>query len=185
MENVITKSHHMKTKELVYVGMFAALIAVCSWISIPTTVPFTLQTLAVFVTVGLLGGKLGSLSIAVYILLGMLGLPVFSGFTGGIGKIFGPTGGYIVGFLFSALYMWALENHVKHRRFGRIFSMLVGLLICYLLGTVWFYLVYIRTTGAITLSAVLMSCVVPFIIPDCLKILAAEFIIRRVEKSQR
>ena len=96
----------IKTRDIAYIAFFAVVIAVCSWISIPTVVPFTLQTFAVFLTMGVLGGKRGTLAVLVYILMGTLGIPVFSGFTGGIGIIAGTTGGYIVGFIFSALLMW-------------------------------------------------------------------------------
>ena len=82
----------MKTRELAYTGILAALIAVCSWISIPTAVPFTLQTFAVFLTLGLLGGRLGTLAVTVYLLLGAVGLPVFAGFHGGLGAFLGATG---------------------------------------------------------------------------------------------
>ena len=99
-----------KTYDLVYVSIFVVLIAVCSWISIPLTVPVTLQTFGVFIAVGLLGGKRGTLAVLVYILMGAIGIPVFSGFTGGIGILAGTTGGYIVGFLFSALLMWGMEK---------------------------------------------------------------------------
>ena len=100
----------MKTRELAYTGILAALIAVCSWISIPTAVPFTLQTFAVFLTLGLLGGRLGTLAVTVYLLLGAVGLPVFAGFHGGLGAFLGATGGYLVGFLFTALTMWGAER---------------------------------------------------------------------------
>ena len=76
----------MKVKSLVHVAVMAALITLCAWITIPTVVPFTLQTFAIFLAVGILGGKLGSLSVLVYLLLGAVGLPVFSGFSGGIGR---------------------------------------------------------------------------------------------------
>ena len=80
MVNTEVKSHS-KTYDLVYVALFAVLIAICAWISVPTTVPFTLQTFGIFLTVGLLGGKRGSMAVLVYILLGAAGIPVFSGFT--------------------------------------------------------------------------------------------------------
>ena len=86
-----------KTYDMVYIAVFAVLIAICSWISIPMTVPFTLQTFGVFMAVGVLGGKRGSLAVLIYILLGAIGVPVFSGFTGGIGVILNSTGGYIAG----------------------------------------------------------------------------------------
>lgn len=98
-----------KTYDMVYIAVFAVLIAICSWISIPMTVPFTLQTFAVFLAVGVLGGKRGSLAVLIYILLGAVGIPVFAGFSGGIGQLLGNTGGYIIGFLFSALLMWLIE----------------------------------------------------------------------------
>ena len=90
-----------KTYDIVYIAVFAVIMAICSWISIPTAVPFTLQTFGVFVAVGVLGGKRGTLSILVFILLGAIGVPVFAGFSGGIGVLAGTTGGYIIGFLFS------------------------------------------------------------------------------------
>ena len=163
----------IKTIDLVYIAIFAVLIAICSWISIPLTVPITLQTFGVFMAVGVLGGKRGTLSVLVYILLGAVGIPVFSGFTGGIGIILNTTGGYIVGFLFSALAMWGIERLFGRKPVVRIISMIIGLLICYALGTVWFMVVYLRSTGAVSLMTVLGWCVFPFIIPDLVKIALA------------
>ena len=100
----------MRTQELARAALFAALIAICSWISIPTAVPFTLQTFAVFLALGVLGGKLGTLSVAVYLLLGAVGLPVFAGFQGGLGALLGATGGYLAGFLLTALTVWGAER---------------------------------------------------------------------------
>ena len=88
-----------KVRDIIYIGIFAVLISICAWITVPTAVPFTLQSMGVFTAVGLLGGKRGSLAVVTYILLGMIGLPVFSGFSGGIGVILNATGGYIIGFL--------------------------------------------------------------------------------------
>lgn len=162
-----------KTTDIAYIGMFAALMAVCSWISIPTTVPFTLQTMGVFTAVGILGGKRGTTAVLVYILMGALGLPVFSGFTGGIGILFGSTGGYIIGFLASALVMWAMEAMFGRSRPVLLCAMVLGLLVCYAFGTVWFLQVYTRANGAVGLATVLGWCVIPFIIPDLVKISVA------------
>ena len=155
-------------------------MAVCSWISIPATVPFTLQTFGVFLSVGLLGGKRGSLAVLVYLLLGAVGLPVFSGFTGGIGHLLGPTGGYIIGFIFSALLMWLAE-----RLFGKsvavlAVSMIAGLIVCYAFGTSWFMSVYTKNTGEIGLMTALGWCVIPYIIPDVAKIVLAVLLTRRL-----
>ena len=92
-----------KTRDIVYMSVFTAMISICSWISIPASIPFTLQTMGVFTTVGLLGGKRGTLTILTYILLGAIGVPVFAGLTGGVSVLLGTTGGYIIGFLLSAL----------------------------------------------------------------------------------
>ena len=99
----------LKTKDLALCALFAALIAVCAWISIPATVPFTLQTFAIFAALGLLGGKRGTVAVAVYLLLGAIGVPVFAGFQGGIGALLGTTGGYLLGFLLTALIVWGME----------------------------------------------------------------------------
>ena len=82
-----------KTYDMVYIALFAVLIAICSWISIPTVVPFTLQTFAIFLSLAVLGGKRGTCAVIVYVLLGAVGIPVFSGFKGGIGVLLSTTGG--------------------------------------------------------------------------------------------
>ena len=97
---------HTKTLNLLYMALFVAVMAICSWVSIPSAVPFTLQTFAVFCALCLLGGKRGTIAILVYIALGAIGLPVFSGFSGGIGILLGTTGGYIWGFLLTGLLYW-------------------------------------------------------------------------------
>ena len=170
-------------RDLAYIGMFAALIAVCSWISIPTTVPFTMQTMAVFLAVGLLGGKRGTAAVLAYILLGAMGLPVFSGFKGGIGVLFGTTGGYIIGFLGSALLMWAAEKLFGKKWWVLLISMILGLLVCYAFGTVWFMQVYARNSGAVGIMTVLGWCVFPFIVPDLLKIAAAMFLTQVLSRA--
>lgn len=163
----------MKTLDMVYIALFACLMAICAWISIPGQIPLTLQTMGVFLAVGLLGGKRGTVAVLVYILMGAVGLPVFSGFAGGLGKLLGMTGGYIVGFLVSALLMWAMEALFGSKKWVLPVSMVVGLIACYAFGTAWFMVVYTSSKGAITLGAVLGMCVIPYIIPDVIKIAVA------------
>lgn len=160
----------MKTRDMALIAAFAAVITVCAWISVPAAVPFTLQTFAVFLAVGLLGGKRGTIAVAVYILLGAVGVPVFSGFNGGLGALLGITGGYILGFLAAAAVMWGLTSVLGGSVPALAFSMAAGMLTCYALGTAWFMVVYARTQGAVTLLAVLSKCVFPFILPDLVKI---------------
>ena len=132
--------------------------------------------------VGVLGGKRGTIAVLVYILLGAIGIPVFAGFSGGIGALFGMSGGYIIGFLFSAIVMWGLENLIGRKPVMQIISMIAGLIVCYGFGTVWFMIVYARTTGAVGLATVLGWCVIPFIIPDLIKIALAFVLSGRVRK---
>lgn len=172
--------NHRKVRDLVYIAMFAVIMAVCSWICIPGPVPFTLQTFAVFMAVGTLGGKRGTAAVVLYLLMGAVGLPVFSGFSGGPGALLGCTGGYIAGFLFSALIMWLMEASLGRHRWVLALSMVLGLLVCYLFGTVWFAAVYARTTGPMGFGAAFMTCVVPYLIPDGLKLLLAMALCRRL-----
>ena len=173
----------MKTKHLTFTGIMAALIVVCAWITIPTVVPFTMQTFAVFLAVGLLGGRLGSLSVAVYLLLGAVGLPVFSGFRGGLGAFAGVTGGYLLGFLLIALVMWLAQALWGDGTGVFILSAIVGLAVCYFFGTVWYLLLYTSANGPVSLWTVLGSCVFPFLIPDGCKLALAVVLRRRLHPA--
>lgn len=152
------------------IALFTVVIVICSWISIPTTIPFTMQTFGIFLTVGVLGGKKGTMSILIYLLLGIVGIPVFSGFNGGIGRLLTNTGGYILGFQVAVLGMWGLEKVLGRKMWALAIQMISGLLICYTFGTLWFLYLYTKTTGAISVGMVLGWCVIPFVIPDLVKI---------------
>ena len=165
----------MKTRELAYTGILAALIAVCSWISIPTAVPFTLQTFAVFLTLGLLGGRLGTLAVTVYLLLGAVGLPVFAGFHGGLGAFLGATGGYLVG----------AERWLGKSAPVFLGSAVVGQILCYLFGSVWYYAVYTSSSGPVGMFTVLGWCVFPFLLPDAVKLALAWLLSRRLAPALR
>lgn len=171
-----------KTRDIVYMSVFTAMISICSWISIPASIPFTLQTMGVFTTVGLLGGKRGTLTVLIYILLGAIGIPVFAGFTGGVSVLLGTTGGYIMGFLLSALLMWGIETIMGRNQIVLAFSMIAGLIVCYVFGTAWFMMIYTQHSGVIGLSTVLGLCVIPFIIPDLIKIGVVLFLTNRLKK---
>ena len=178
--SVSNTSLKIRTVDMVYVALFAVLMAVCSWISIPAAVPFTMQTFGVFLAVAVLGGKRGTLAILVYLLLGAVGAPVFAGFSGGISALLGSTGGYIIGFLFLALVMWLMERLLGKKTWVLAVSMVLGLVVCYAFGTAWFMVVYARTTGAIGLWTALGWCVFPYIIPDLAKIALALLLSKRL-----
>ncbi len=172
-----------KTLDLALCALFSAVIAACAWISIPAgSVPFTLQTFAVFAALGLLGGKRGTISIAVYLLLGAVGLPVFAGFQGGIGALLGTTGGYLVGFLLAGLVVWLAEARFGTKTGVFVAASVVGMLLCYAFGTAWFLVVYARTKGAITLATALGWCVLPFLLPDAAKLALAVLVRARLRR---
>ena len=180
MDNTATTRSNMKALDIAYIALGAALITICSWISIPTAVPFTLQTFAVFAILSLLGGKRGTFATLIYILLGAVGAPVFAGFTGGLGVILGSTGGYIVGFLLTGLIYILFEKLGKKTLVLEIIAFVLGLAACYALGTVWFMAVYSRGNGPIGALTALGWCVFPFIIPDLVKMGLALVLARRV-----
>ncbi len=159
-----------KTIELVYMATFAILIAACSWVSIPSTVPFTMQTFAVFLTVMLLGGKRGTITVLVYLMLGAVGAPVFAGFSGGLGALVGSTGGYLIGFLGTSLLYWALVKNPGKNRLVEAVALILGLALCYAIGTLWFVAVYTANVGEIGVMTALGWCVIPYIIPDLVKL---------------
>ena len=162
----------ISSKNMVLCSLFAALTAVCAWISIPVLdISYTLQTLGIFLSLGLLGGKRGCAAILLYLLLGAVGLPVFSGFQGGIGVLAGVTGGYLWGFLFAGLAYRLLE------RFGKLSAMIAGQLVCYLCGCLWFY---VYAGGGLWLIAV--RCVLPYLLPDGAKIALAYTLSRRLAR---
>ena len=203
MSGTSVKSSNSKSKstknrafiyDMVLISISAALIAVCSWISIPLgPVPFTLQTLGILAVMLTTGGRRGTIAVLVYLALGAVGVPVFAGFKGGIASFAGPTGGFLVGFLIAALVYWMLEklifkrlmtSSVKTWIFGMI-SFVIFEIIMYIVGVIWFMTVYAAQTGPVGLATVMGWCVFPFIIPDIVKMFAAVFIGERASKLIR
>ena len=175
----------LSVRDMAYIALFAVVMAICSWISVPYMVPFTLQTFGVFLAVGVLGGKRGTLAVFIYILLGCVGVPVFAGFSGGIGVVLGSTGGYIVGFLVQALIMWAMERIPSNQSVISIVSMVLGLIGCYAFGTAWFVVVYAQKTGPVGIWTALGWCVFPYIIPDLAKMALALVLRKRLRAAIR
>lgn len=180
MENTAA-AKKISTLDLVYIAVGAALLAVCAWISIPLTVPFTMQTFGVFFLLSALGGKRGTCSILVYILLGAIGVPVFAQFSSGLGILLGNTGGYILGFLLSGAIYIVMTKLLGEKLPVRIAALVLGLAVCYAFGTAWFMYLYTKANGAVTLGTVLSWCVIPFVIPDLVKLALAVVISARLK----
>ncbi len=173
----------MQSRNMARCALFAALLALCAWISVPVAdVAFTLQTLGVALVLWLLGGKYGTLAIFVYLFLGTVGLPVFSGFQGGLGTLLGATGGYIMGFLVWGLLYWLLCALGPKTAFFQLIAMILGLICCYAFGSVWFSRLYLQRGSTVSFAFVLLKCVVPYLIPDAIKLTAAWFLSRRLKR---
>ena len=170
-----------KILDLVLCALGAALLSVSGVIAIPAgDVGITLQTFTLFLVLLTMGGKRGSVSCLVYLLLGAVGVPVFSGFRGGFGVLAGPSGGYLFGFLALCLVYWAFtagHSDKNCRKLGMIF----GLLACYLFGSFWYCAVYAKVeTSQLALS--MGQFVLPYIVPDVIKMVCADAVVRRLNK---
>ena len=170
------------TYNMVLSAIGAAIIVIGSMISLTVmAVPFTMQTFAVFAVLMTIGGRRGTLSIICYLLLGAVGIPVFAGFKGGFGVLLGPTGGFLIGFIGVGILYRILSatmlNDKAAKAGRRMINKAVTAVICeivmYAFGVVWFMTVYAAQTGPVGLSSALAWCVIPFIIPDIVKIIAA------------
>ena len=170
----------IKVKNMALCGLFAALLALCAWLSFPLAdMAITLQTFGVFLCLGILGGKRGTAAILVYLLLGAVGLPVFSGFRGGIGMLLGVTGGYLTGFLFCGLTYWLLT--VIFPKYP-LPAMIAGLLVCYSFGSIWYYYMYTAAGSGATLGFIVTKCILPYLFPDTIKLLLAWHFSRKLKR---
>ena len=166
----------MQAKFLARCAIFSALMCICAWISIPAgNLIFTLQSFAFSLALFVLGGKGAFVSVAVYLLLGMVGLPVFSGFRGGFGMLLGVTGGYLWGFLLASLIFWGITAVFGEK--SKIYAAIAASLSVYICGAVWFC-VYV--SGG--LIPILLQGVLPYILPDAAKFLLAFSLAGKLKK---
>lgn len=169
-----------KTYRMAMTALMAAVTCVLAPMAIPIgPVPISFTNLAIYLSLYLLGWKRGTVSYLVYVLIGAVGVPVFSGFTGGLGKLAGATGGYIVGFIPMAVIAGLVIDRYRNRGL-QLAGMIVGTAVCYAFGTAWFLTVYARTAGPVGLWAALGMCVFPFVLPDLAKLALALALSRRL-----
>ena len=178
-----TAAPRLRALDMAYAALFAVLITVCAWVSVPAPkpfVPFTMQTFAVFAALMCLGGRRGLYSVLVYLMLGAVGVPVFSGFRGGPGVLFDTTGGYLIGFIALALVYWLLTAKFGATLGVQVAACVLGLAVCYAFGTAWFVVLYTSAKGPVSVWTALGWCVFPFLVPDALKLCLAALLSRRV-----
>lgn len=166
-----------KIKNMVLVSLGAVILALGAWITVPFVIPFTMQTFALTLLLMSFGGRIAFCSIILYIALGMVGIPVFSGFNSGVSAVIGPTGGFIIGFVLAGGLYWTLERIIK--RDSRLSYALpfLSLLLCYACGTMW-YMFY--TSFSSGFFHILSVCVLPYILPDIIKVVFAILVSRRI-----
>lgn len=175
------KTNKLNTGNLTWIGLMTAVLCVLGpWaITLPISpVPLSLCTLGIYFAAILLGGKFGTISVLLYLLLGLVGVPVFTGFTGGPAKVFGPTGGYLLGYIFMALICGFVTERFAGKFVFRFLGMFLGTFVCYLLGTFW-----LAFQLDISPCEALVIGVLPYLIGDFIKILLATTAGEKLRKS--
>ena len=165
-------------------ALFTAFIAVCSYISIPISPPITLQLFAITLATYVYGGFFATVSVLLYLALGAVGLPVFSGFVGGFGHLLSANGGFLLGFIAYCLIYALFECVFGKNGKKRIIYTSVSLLALYIIGSVWYTFVYLNGGFGAYLSALLVT-VLPFVLPDAVKIFLAYIIAERLKFKRR
>jgi biotin transport system substrate-specific component len=170
---------NMKIRQMAIIGVITAVICILGPLSIPIgVVPITFTNLAIYFALYTLGMRKGTLSYIIYMLIGLAGLPVFSGFSGGLPKLVGPTGGYIIGFIFMALIGGCFIDKFWDKWYLSLVGMVIGTAICYLFGTVW-----LAYQAHMSLGAAFSVGVIPFIMGDMIKILIAALVGPQIRKG--
>ncbi len=173
------KEKKLTVYNIVFMGLLAAIMCILGPLSLPIgPVPISLTNFVVYFAVYVLGTKLGTGSLCLYLILGAVGLPVFSGYAGGLAKLTGPTGGYLIGFIFMALIGGYVIEKSNRNFFATIAAWVVGTAVDYAFGTAWFIFIMHMPLGK-----ALMLCVVPFIIGDLIKIVVGTILGREVHRG--
>ena len=172
-----------KIRNMTHIALYSIMLTVCSWLSVPLAVPITLQTFGVFFILFYAGGKKALASLLLYIALGAIGLPVFSGFGNGMSVLVGPTGGYILGFLAAGAVYFAAEAIFKEgmsKRWVKYCVATVALFACYALGALG--VIKYASDSALGYFEVFFGSVAAYGIADALKIVSAELLCSYIRK---
>lgn len=173
------REKQLSIQQLAVIGVMTAVICILAPLSIPIgVVPISFTNLAVYIALYVLGVKKGTISYLVYLCVGLVGVPVFSGFTSGPGKLFGPTGGYLIGFILMAVIAGVFIDKFTDKMYLCFLGMVLGTAVCYLLGTLW-----LAYQGGMNFQAALAAGVLPFIPGDLAKIVIAMLIGPQIRKQ--
>lgn len=180
MNDIVSKTNKkLSIQQLAVIGVMTAVTCVLAPFSLPIgPVPISLTNLAIYFSLYALGAKKGTISYLIYLLIGLIGVPVFSAFSSGPGKLFGPTGGYLIGFIPMAIIAGILIDRYLNKRFICLIGMIAGTAVCYALGTIW--LAHLTGMG---FKAALMAGVIPFIPGDLFKIIIAMLLGPQLRRS--
>ena len=171
---VAVDNQKIKTKQMVLIALMTAVTCVLGPLSIPlpfSPVPISFTNFAIFLAIFVLGMKNGTISFIIYLLLGAVGVPVFSSFRGGLQVLAGPTGGYLIGFIFLALIMGFALDHFDRKLVPTIIGMIIGMVVCYAFGTVW-----LAKLLSLSFKEGLMMGVIPYLPGDAAKIIIAAIV---------
>ena len=171
---VAVDNQKIKTKQMVLIALMTSVTCVLGPLSIPlpfSPVPISLTNFAIFLAIFVLGMKNGTISFIIYLLLGAVGVPVFSSFRGGFQVLAGPTGGYLIGFIFLALIMGFALDHFDRKLVPTIIGMIIGMVVCYAFGTVW-----LAKLLSLSFKEGLMMGVIPYLAGDVAKIIIAAIV---------
>lgn len=171
---VAVDNQKIRTKQMVLIALMTAVTCVLGPLSIPlpfSPVPISLTNFAIFLALFVLGMKSGTISFIIYLLLGAIGVPVFSSFRGGLQVLAGPTGGYLIGFIFLALIMGFALDHFDRKLVPTIIGMIIGMAVCYAFGTVW-----LAKLLSLSFKEGLMMGVIPYLAGDAAKIIIAAIV---------
>ena len=171
---VAVDNQKIRTKQMVLIALMTAVTCVLGPLSIPlpfSPVPISLTNFAIFLAIFVLGMKSGTISFIIYLLLGAVGVPVFSSFRGGFQVLAGPTGGYLIGFIFLALIMGFALDHFDRKLVPTIIGMIIGMAVCYAFVTVW-----LAKLLSLSFKEGLMMGVIPYLPGDAAKIIIAAIV---------
>ena len=171
----------MSVKTMVLIAVMAAVTCVLGPLSVPIgVVPVSFTNLAIYLTIYILGCKKGTVSYLVYLAIGLVGVPVFSSFTGGAGKLLGPTGGYLIGFIFMALIFGVFRDRSDCRLVPCLCGMVLGTIVAYAFGTAW-----LTVSAGMSFYQALAAGVLPFIGGDAAKIIIAALVGPQISRRLR